>query len=58
MNIDKKKCNAWCGMFLNFINMTNELNKNEKRYIFASITIAMEKLKIEELLENTGGKDV
>ena len=37
--------------------MTKELNKYEKKYIYANFTIAMANLELEELQEKTAGID-
>ena len=57
-NINKKKCSAWCELLLAIMKMTKELNKYEKKYIYANFTIAMANLELEELQERTGGKNV
>ena len=49
MNIDKKKCEAWCDLMLALMKMTKDLNDTEYRYIKANFSIAFGKLELQEL---------
>lgn len=49
MEINIKKCDAWCEMLLAIMALTKKLNRNEKTYIKANFKIAMGNLELQEL---------
>lgn len=54
--INTKKCDTWCEMLLSIMELTKELNKDEKRYILNNVIIGLSLGDLQELKENSNLK--
>lgn len=54
--INTKKYGTWCEMLLSIMELTKELNKDEKRYILNNVIIGLSLGDLQELKENSNLK--